>query len=315
MVNLIGPSSMNLHKKIIAVVVTYNRRELLQRVVESLRKQSVTVSEIIIVNNGSTDGTHDWLDKQEGLTIIHQENVGGSGGFYRGMQEASKKECDWIWCMDDDVFPTETCLEQLLQHADNTIGILCPRRIMDGEPFHTETKKLNLTNPFKNTFNNLLTKDEVDQNPVVDIQGMAFEGPLIRRCVVEEIGLPNKDLFILYDDTDYSYRAILAGHRVSLIRDAILEKYRFSSNDSELETKKRNKWKLAYHIRNSAYFCHRYGKNIFVRSIGGFPFTIRMQALAILSLFIDNGYSLADFKLYFVMMIYGIQEKMGKIKQ
>lgn len=90
--------------KITAVVVTFNRLKLLQRVIASLQKQSVHIHDIIIVNNGSTDGTKEWLDKQNKLHIIHQENVGGSGGFYRGIQEASKTECDWIWCMDDDVF-------------------------------------------------------------------------------------------------------------------------------------------------------------------------------------------------------------------
>ena len=76
-------------EKVIAVVVTYNRLELLQRVVESLKKQSRKLTEILVVNNGSTDGTKEWLDGQEGLTVIHQENVGGSGGFCRGIQEAS----------------------------------------------------------------------------------------------------------------------------------------------------------------------------------------------------------------------------------
>ena len=70
---------------IIAVVVTYNRRELLKRNIACLRLNT-PVSSIVVVNNGSTDGTGAWLDEQEDLTVIHQENVGGSGGFYRGIQ-------------------------------------------------------------------------------------------------------------------------------------------------------------------------------------------------------------------------------------
>ena len=72
---------------IIAVVVTYNRRELLKRNIACLRLNT-PVSSIVVVNNGSTDGTGAWLDEQEDLTVIHQENVGGSGGFYRGIQYA-----------------------------------------------------------------------------------------------------------------------------------------------------------------------------------------------------------------------------------
>ena len=43
--------------------------------------------------------------------------MGGSGGFYTGMQYAYQAGADWIWCMDDDVFPLADCLERLLQHA------------------------------------------------------------------------------------------------------------------------------------------------------------------------------------------------------
>lgn len=173
--------------KITAVVVTFNRLNLLQRVIASLQKQSVHIHDIIIVNNGSTDGTKEWLDKQNKLHIIHQENVGGSGGFYRGIQEASKTECDWIWCMDDDVFPSEHCLENLLIYAskDNKIGIACPHRLMSGKTFTGEAKTLNLSNPFKDMHDNGLMPEDVEANETVDIVGMAFEGPLIKKEVVD----------------------------------------------------------------------------------------------------------------------------------
>ena len=96
--------------KIIAVVVTYNRLELLKRSMDCLR-QNKPLSAIIVVNNGSTDGTREWLDKQDDLTVIHQSNVGGSGGFYTGIEAAYAQNADWIWCMDDDVFPRADCLE------------------------------------------------------------------------------------------------------------------------------------------------------------------------------------------------------------
>ena len=99
--------------KIIAVVVTFNRRELLKRNIECLRRNK-PVSSILVVNNGSTDGTKEWLDEQQDLSVIHQANVGGSGGFYTGIEHAYQSGADWIWCMDDDVFPRENCLEKLL---------------------------------------------------------------------------------------------------------------------------------------------------------------------------------------------------------
>ena len=120
---------------IIAVVVTYNRKELLKRNITCLRANT-PVSSIVVVNNGSTDGTGEWLDDQKDLTVIHQENVGGSGGFYRGIQYAYQAGADWIWCMDDDVFPRADCMEHLLPYThESGVGILAPRRLMEGQIF------------------------------------------------------------------------------------------------------------------------------------------------------------------------------------
>ena len=69
---------------ILVAVVTYNRLDDLKRCVGSLRNQNDVDFDVLIVNNGSTDGTKDWLDAQEDLLTIHQENVGGAGGFYAG---------------------------------------------------------------------------------------------------------------------------------------------------------------------------------------------------------------------------------------
>lgn len=301
--------------KVIAVVVTYNRLNLLQRVVGALKGQSKRLDKIYIINNGSTDGTKEWLDGQIGLNVIHQENVGGSGGFYRGIQEASKEECDWIWCMDDDVFPRENCLDTLLNVAERheKLGIVCPHRLMSGKTFVGEAKTLNLSNPFKDMHDNALAATDVENHDVTDIVGMAFEGPLIKKKVVEKIGLPNKELFILYDDTDYSYRAILAGYRVVVIRDALMDKYDFQSKSSYREDKIKNKWKLAYHIRNTAYFGHRYGKNIWVKYLAAMPFVLKMYGAITFNFIKGHKYSFSDYGLFWHMMRRGIREELGKM--
>lgn len=141
------------------------------------KKQTHTLSNIIIINNGSNDGTTEWLKQQSDIIVINQENVGGSGGFYRGIQEAIKFENEWIWCMDDDVYPRKDCLEKLLKEDKPNIGILCPKRIQANKVFISEYKKLNLSNPFKKLHQSrLLTKDIVKGLPI-EIEGMVLKGP------------------------------------------------------------------------------------------------------------------------------------------
>ena len=296
--------------KIAAVVVTYNRKALLERVIQCLKASTVAV-DIIVVNNGSTDGTAEWLAAQSGLRVIHQANVGGSGGFYTGILAAFDAGADLIWCMDDDVFPATDCLATLLtekQTLGERVGILCPRRMQRGEVFVNECRQLDLTHTFASLHKRRLTATE----PVpVDIEGMVFEGPLISREVVEKIGLPNKDLFIFFDDTDYSYRAVQAGFRVVYVPDAVLEKEKFFTSDTWVVKQQKKKWKRRYQIRNAAYFNHHYGRHFGVRYVRPFVSALGSISTALWLAIWRRGYSWTDVKSFWKAYLDGVSEHLG----
>lgn len=299
-------------RKITAVVVTFNRKELLIRCIDYLRKQTVHLDNIIVVNNDSTDGTTEWLDSQADLDVIHQKNVGGSGGFYRGINHAYKKGYDWIWCMDDDVYPTPDCLEKLLKQNGDEVGILCPLRKQNDKVFITEIRHFNLTNPLQSLHADCITPKEVEGNDYVNVEGIAFEGPLIKREVVEKIGLPNKDLFLLYDDSDYGYRAILSGYEIRLVTQAVLNKEFFFVNDSREAQVQKGKWKLYYHIRNTVYFNRRYGKNIFVRILRPIAVLLQYEGFILKNILFNRKYTINDAIVFFQAYIDGIREHLGK---
>lgn len=295
---------------IIAVVVTYNRKELLKRNIACLRLNT-PVSSIVVVNNGSTDGTGAWLDEQEDLTVIHQENVGGSGGFYRGIQYAYQAGADWIWCMDDDVFPRPDCMEHLLPYTyEPRVGILAPRRLMEGQIFTNDFQKVNLSNPFASMYQQKLKKQVV--NGPVDICGTAFEGLCISRKAVAEIGLPNKELFIFCDDTDYCLRAVLAGFRILYIPSALMDKEKFFSNDSWEERSRKKKWKRFYQVRNSTYLNHHYGRNCWVKYLRGFNGVLGYLLVALFTCPFKNVYTLNDVAKFWQAYCDGIHEKLGR---
>ena len=295
---------------IIAVVVTYNRKELLKRNIACLRLNT-PVSSIVVVNNGSTDGTGAWLDEQEDLTVIHQENVGGSGGFYRGIQYAYQAGADWIWCMDDDVFPRPDCMEHLLPYTHEPwVGILAPRRLMEGQIFTNDFQKVNLSNPFASMYQQKLKKQVV--NGPVDICGTAFEGLCISRKAVAEIGLPNKELFIFCDDTDYCLRAVLAGFRILYIPSALMDKEKFFSNDSWEERSRKKKWKRFYQVRNSTYLNHHYGRNWWVKYLRGFNGVLGYLLVALFTCPFKNVYTLNDVAKVWQAYCDGIHEKLGR---
>lgn len=297
---------------IFAVVVTYNRLDLLKRNIHCLKKNK-PVSSIIVINNGSTDGTTEWLNEQVDLIVIHQSNVGGAGGFYTGIEYACRAHADWIWCMDDDVFPRAECLEELLKEAGSeNIGILAPRRLQEGNVFTNDFQEYNLSNPFASMYGKRLAKQTV--NSPTEIKGTAFEGPLIRREVVEKIGLPNKELFIFCDDTDYCLRTIQAGFKIIYVPAALMDKEKFFSNDNWSERGRKKKWKRFYQIRNAAYLNHHYGHNWAVRHIRGFNAVMGYILIALFTCPFTDVWRWSDIPRLWKAYRDGVHEKLGIIK-
>lgn len=298
-------------ERITAVVVTYNRFQLVQKTIESLRNQTRKLDSIIVIDNHATDGTGEWLDTQLDLTVIHQENVGGSGGFYRGIKEAYERGFDWIWCMDDDVYPRKDCLENLLAAKSDNVGILCPRRIIDGQDFCGEYTKLNLSSLFIPFHQEMTPMDFYKQSEPFPIMGMSFEGPLISKNVVSKIGLPNKDLFILFDDTEYSYRATCSGFDVLVTPRAILDKENFRVSKSQAEIVKSSSWKLYFEIRNNSYMHKVYGRTFMIKTLK--PLLLLLQYdLAFLKNIFTDKYCYSDFLSWHKAYIDGQRKKLVK---
>ena len=87
--------------KICAVVVTYNRLELLKLTIEKLLGQNRKLDEVIIINNASTDGTKEFLESLgDKITYVSLEkNLGGAGGFSEGIRKAYENGHDYFWIM------------------------------------------------------------------------------------------------------------------------------------------------------------------------------------------------------------------------
>lgn len=229
---------------IAAIVITYNRLELLKKTIIGLKLQTVKIDEIIVVNNGSSDGTAEWLEKNEDLYVVTQENTGSSGGQYTGFKTAYERGHEWIWAMDDDVVPRPYCLENLVLKIDPEM-ILAPLRFsFDGKPYINDTIEFNLSNPFKNIWKRLLSEKDLDHN-MVQAEGLTFEGPMFHRTLIEKIGLPEKKFFIYGDDSEYMIRAKNAGFKLYINTKAQLDRMLLAP-----DLNKEFSWKNYYIIRN-----------------------------------------------------------------
>lgn len=175
--------------KIAAVVVTYNRKKLLIECLEALRRQTKPLQTIYIIDNASTDGTPQKLQKkgyiknpESGIKKINnlhnnkpikivyvrmKKNTGGAGGFHEGIKRACQDGHHWIWLMDDDVEPKDDTLQVLLEVNDEIKGkksALVPVRYFNQSFFNLETKKFDFKNPFRHFTYGIVTEDDLKED-------------------------------------------------------------------------------------------------------------------------------------------------------
>ena len=196
--------------KVWAIVVTYNRKELLERCLDALNAQTRPCDHILIIDNASTDGTDAWLklavnDHTSAYTMSH--NTGGAGGFNAGMRLAYQNGADLLWLMDDDVIPAPDALEQLLKARTELERRQAPHAFVVSTAW---TEQGLLTNA-----------PDVDgrQNEIqygnwalcldaglVAVRRATFVSILFSKEVLADHGLPIAPMFIWADDSEYTVR-------------------------------------------------------------------------------------------------------------
>lgn len=194
-----------------ATVVTHNRLDMLKQCIEALRLQTRRPDKILVVNNASSDGTQEWLEKQPGVDFITQENSGSAGGQYTAFKTAYEGGADWVWTMDDDVIAEPDALEALLGALDIVpdASFLCSVVESGMEPgIIMNLPGISRKSPQKNYYPQW---PKYLGKGLVEIEAATFVSLLVSRRTVQQIGYPIKELFIWGDDTDFTRRCASVG--------------------------------------------------------------------------------------------------------
>lgn len=201
-----------------AVVVTFNRLAMLQRLLPRL--QGVEgLERILVVDNASTDGTGEWLASTGVEFETLASNTGGAGGFHHGMAWAVREGADLVWLMDDDGMPAPDCLDLLLERVERDGLEFCGPAVL------AEQDPARLCFPIRLPGGTKVVHAMAEvEAAAVDglIEGVVipFNGVLVTRDLVERIGLPREEFFIWGDDVEYLWRAERAGARIATVVDA-----------------------------------------------------------------------------------------------
>lgn len=191
--------------EIVSIIVTYNRKVLLNEAIDALLNQTFNQFDIYIIDNASTDGTYDYIQEKinQHPKIYYMntgENLGGAGGFHYGIKKAVEQNYKKIWIMDDDTIPTSTALEELLK-ADSILkdyGFLCSDvKWVDGSPCAMNVPNIS---------NKWISNTQYLSYGLLNVSQCSFVSCFFSSDIVKQVGLPFKEFFVWGDDAEYTKR-------------------------------------------------------------------------------------------------------------
>ncbi len=249
----------DLSPTVASVTVAYNAARVLPRQIDALLRQTHPLQEIMVLDNASTDGTGEMLaERYPQVTVLKMpENLGAAGGWAAGLAHAALENGhDWVWTFDQDSVPGTDSLARLLGGIGSPNGMQPKIGMIVPMPVHEETRTCYPPLFWDDGF--VRPSAEQMHEPLWFADLVIASGSLIRREVVERIGLPRADFFMDYSDYEYSLRVRAHGYRIAVIPAAELgheigdaRTVRFPGH-SRLWTSY-PPWREYYNSRNLAY--------------------------------------------------------------
>ena len=213
--------------RVAAVVVTYNRRDLLLESLAAVHGQTRPPDAVIVVDNASADDTAAAVRKNYPAVQLAElaRNTGGAGGFAYGMALALAGGADLIWLLDDDTVPEPGALAALLDASGHRAAeppVLVASRVVwtDGRahPMNTPRPK-----PFMST----AERQAAAAAGCLPIRSASFVSILVDAEACRRRGLPQAGYFLWNDDFEFTTRLAVPGQRgCAQDRDVRLDRHR-----------------------------------------------------------------------------------------
>ena len=194
--------------RVVAVIVTRHRRELLAQSLAAIAAQSRPVDHVVLVDNGPDEPAED-VAVASGLPLTYLQshrNLGGAGGFALGMLHALSLGADWVWCADDDGRPADAgVLATLLETAEQ-------HQLAEVSPLVADEKDpTRLAFPLRRGLRWRRTAEEFADVDLIPGYASLFNGALFRASALDVVGVPDSRLFFRGDETEIHRRLRRSG--------------------------------------------------------------------------------------------------------
>jgi rhamnopyranosyl-N-acetylglucosaminyl-diphospho-decaprenol beta-1,3/1,4-galactofuranosyltransferase len=195
--------------RVVAVVVTWNRRDLLLESLAAVLGQTRPPDAVIAVDNASTDGTADAV--RAGFPAVRlatlAQNTGGAGGFAYGLALALADGADLVWLMDDDTVPEPGALHALLGARDQA-GPADRPVLLASRVLWTDGRAHPMNTPRAKPFATGAEQRRAAAAGCVPIRSASFVSILVDAAVCRQRGLPQADYFLWNDDFEFTTRLL-----------------------------------------------------------------------------------------------------------
>lgn len=290
------------------IVLNWNNYEDTAECLESINILSYPNYDIVLVNNGSRDGSGQRLEEEfTDITTIHtSENLGFAGGMNTGIKYALDQDSDLVWLLNNDVIiQDDDCLENLVKdiNQNEQIGMLSPlvRHYPDTDTIWFAQGKIDwATGDGRHNID--YPNDAMSTSKIIYNEYIPFCSVLIRTDIFDSVGLLPESYFFYFEDADFSLRVRKKGYKLATDTDTEIY-HKVGHSTTQLTPVK-----LYYLYRNTLLFSLNHKTKI---DIPSFPVSIVHRVITnFASRLAAQKYEEA----YAILLgaIHGIQKKTGK---
>lgn len=206
------------------IVLNWNKAADTIECLQSLEQLGYTAYRVIVVDNGSTDGSVTTITAAyPDVTILEAEkNLGYAGGNNLGIEYALEDGCDYVWLLNDDVTVAPDSLSALMSAAlaEPLAGFLGPKVYMREDLQRILSAGVLLCDGWRPRHRGIGELDEGQFDTVVEVDCLSGCALLASRRIIETAGLLDKDFFAYHEEIDWCYRGQQAGFKALFVPQA-----------------------------------------------------------------------------------------------
>jgi len=228
------------------VILNWNGRHLLPACLSALDAQTFRDFEVIVVDNGSHDGSLEWLAAQYPSVrlITNATNLGFATANNQGMRAS---QAPFVMLLNNDAYLAPDCLQKLVEAANRATwaGMFACKILQHEAPDRMDSAGIEVDRAGM-AWNRGWDEASAQHVQALEVFGPSAAAALYRRAMLDQIGLLDDDFFIYYEDVDLAWRAQRAGWRCLYVPEAVVEHVHSATTRRGSPFKRRllsrNKW-------------------------------------------------------------------------